>query len=91
MAISSIVESDLQKLVRDAKQRSLPVAVLVTREECQLRQIDKEDRWGCKDGIWILRTTRQWLPRDLDVMKPLFERMRIEGHDFLQKHAAPHA
>jgi len=84
---ASVVESDLDKLVRDAKERSLPVAVLVTREETQLRQIDREDRWGCKDGIWILRTTRQWLPRDLDVLKPLFDRMRSEGPDFLQKNA----
>ena len=36
----------------------------------------------------MLRTTRQWLPRDLDVLKPLSERMREEGPDFLQKNAA---
>jgi len=82
---TSVVESDVDKLVRDAKERSLPVAVLVTREETQLRQIDREDRWGCKDGIWILRTTRQWLPRDLDVLKALFERMRTEGARLLAK------
>ena len=33
----------------------------------------------------MLRTTRQWLPRDLEVLKPLFERMRVEGPDFLQQ------
>src|ERR1017187_10287385 len=52
--------------------------------------------WNCaassacwaEDGIWVLRTTRQWLPRDLDVLRPLLERMRIEGPDFLQKNAA---
>jgi hypothetical protein len=38
--------------------------------------------------VWILRTTRQWLPRDLDVLKPLFERMRTQGSDFLEKNAA---
>jgi hypothetical protein len=58
-----VVESDLEKLVRDAKERSLSVAVLVTREESQLRQIDKEDRWGCKDGIesdrQLLETERE--------------------------------
>ena len=85
---SSIVESDIDKLVRDAKERSIPVAILLTREEIQLRQTDREARWGCKDGVWVLRTTRQWLPRDLDVLKPLFERMRIEGPDFLQKNVA---
>jgi hypothetical protein len=81
-------ERDIDKLVRDAKERSLSVAVLVTREESQLRQVDKEARWGCKEGVWILRTTRQWLSRDLDVLKPLFERMRTQGSDFLDKNAA---
>ncbi len=83
-----VAESDIGKLVRDAKERSTPVAFLVAREESQLRSVDKETRWACKDGIWILRTTRQWLHRDLEVLKPLFERMRAEGADFLQKNAA---
>ena len=83
-----VAESDIDKLVRDAKERSLSVAVLVTREESQLRQLDKEARWGRKDGLWILRTTRRWLPRDLEVLRPLLERMRTEGLDFLQKNAA---
>lgn len=61
---------------------------MVARDETQLRQVDKETRWDRKDGIWILRTTRQWLPRDLDVLKPLFERMRVQGLDFLDKNAA---
>ena len=85
---AAIAESDIDKLVRDAQERSTPVALLVTREESQLRQVDKEFRWGRKDGVWILRTTRQWLPRDLEVLKPLLERMRTEGPDFLQRNAA---
>jgi hypothetical protein len=85
---SFVTEGDIDKLVRDAKERSMPVAILLTRCEDQLRQQDKELRWGCKDGIWVLRTTRLWLPRDLDVLKPLFERMRTEGPDFLQKNVA---
>jgi hypothetical protein len=40
------------------------------------------------DGIWVLRTTRHWLPRDLEVLKPVFERMRTEGPDFLQRNSA---
>ena len=36
----------------------------------------------------VLRTTRLWLPRDLEVLKPVFERMRTEGPDFLQKNSA---
>ena len=84
----AVAETDITKLVRDAKERSIPVAILVTREEQQLRQVDKENRWERKDGIWVLRTTRQWLPRDLDVLRPLFERMRVQGLDFLDKNAA---
>jgi hypothetical protein len=80
-------ENDIDKLVRDARERSIPVGVLVTRSENQLRQLDRETRWGRKDGVWILRTTRQWLPRDLDVLKPLFERMRVHGANFLEKNA----
>jgi hypothetical protein len=84
----AVTESDITKLVRDARERSIPVAVLVARDETQLRQVDKEMRWGCRDGIWILRTTRQWLPRDLDVLKPILERMRVQGMDFLDRNAA---
>jgi hypothetical protein len=83
-----VAESDIVKLVRDAKERSIPVGILVARDEQQLRQVDKENRWARKDGVWILRTIRQWLPRDLDVLKPLFERMRVQGLDFLDKNAA---
>jgi len=83
-----VTESDLDKLVRDAKERNVPVGIIVAKEDSQLRQVDKETRWGQKDGVWILRTTRQWLPRDLDVLKPLFERMRTQGSDFLEKNAA---
>lgn len=83
-----VAESDIDKLVRDAKERNLPVGVIVAKEETQLRQVDKEIRWGHKDGVWILRTTRQWLPRDLDVLRPLFERMRVQGPDLLDKNVA---
>ncbi|PYV62973.1 MAG: hypothetical protein DMG97_38985 [Acidobacteria bacterium] len=83
-----VTESDIDKLVRDAKERSTPVAALVARDESQLRQTDRGARWGRKDGVWILRTTRQWLPRDLDVLRPLFDRMRVQGSDFLDKNAA---
>ena len=85
---AAVAESDIDKLVRDAKERSISVGVLVTREDSQLRQVDKEARWGRKDEIWILRTTRRWLPRDLDLLRPLLERMRTDGPDFLQKNAA---
>jgi hypothetical protein len=85
---ASITEGDVRKLVRDAKERRCPVGIIVAREESQLRQHDRERRWGQQEGVWILRTTRAWLPRDLEVLKPLFERMRTEGADFLQKNSA---
>ena len=85
---AAIGESDIRKLVRDARERHAPVGVIVTRDETQLRQVDKEYRWAQEDGIWILRTTRQWLRRDLDVLRPLLERMRTEGVNFLQNNAA---
>jgi hypothetical protein len=82
---SAVAESDIEKLVRDAKERSIQVAALITREESQLRQIDREARWRPTDGIWLLRTTRQWIVRDLDLLRPIFERMRIEGFDLLER------
>lgn len=84
---SVIAESDIEKLVRDAKERSIPVAALVAREENQLRLADRESRWSRKQGVWLLRTTRHWLPRDLDVLKPIFERMRVQGFDLLERNA----
>jgi chromosome segregation ATPase len=85
---ATVAEADVRKLVRDAKERKLPVAVLVTREESQLRHVDRQCRWAQEDGIWLLRSTRAWLPRDLEVLRPVFERMRAEGPDFLQRNAA---
>src|ERR1700751_5572976 len=82
-----IAESDIEKLVRDAKERFIPVAALVAREESQLRQVDRDSRWSRKDGIWLLRTTRPWFVRDRDVLKPIFERMRVQGFDLLERNA----
>ena len=82
---SAVAESDIEKLVRDAKERSIRVATLITREESQLRQVDREARWRRTDGIWLLRTTRQWIVRDLDLLRPIFERMRGEGFDLLER------
>lgn len=83
-----VSEGDIRKLIRDAKERRTPVGIIVAREESQFRQVDRERRWGQEDGVWVLRTTRRWLPRDLEVLKPVFERMGKEGPDFLQKNSA---
>lgn len=85
---TSVSEGDIRKLIRDAKERRSAVGIIVAREESQLRQVDRERRWGQEDGVWVLRTTRRWLPRDLEVLRPVFERMRTEGPDFLQKNSA---
>lgn len=82
---STIAESDIDKIVRDARERSIGVAALVAREESQLRQVDRDSRWSRKDGVWLLRTTRQWIVRDLDLLKPIFERMRERGFDLLER------
>ena len=82
---SAITEPDIKKLIRDAKERHAPVGVIVAKEEAQLRQGDRECRWAQEDGVWVLRTTRGWLRRDLDVLRPLLDRMRTEGADFLQR------
>jgi hypothetical protein len=84
---SAIAEGDIDKIVRDARERSIGVAALVAREESQLRQADRASRWSQKDGIWLLRTTRQWLQRDLDVLRPVFERLRVQGFDLLERNA----
>lgn len=84
---SVVAESDIEKLVRDAKERSIKLAALVTREEHQLRQADLASRWSRKDGVWLLRTTRQWFVRDLDLLKPILERMRVQGFDLLERNA----
>jgi len=85
---AAVTEADIRKLIRDTKERRCPVGIIVAKDESQLRQADRECRWGQEDGVWLLRTTRQWLPRDLDVLRPLLERMRTEGADFLQRNSA---
>ena len=85
---ASISEADIRKLIRDVKERHSPVGIIVAKDESQLRQLDRERRWGQEDGIWLLRTTRAWLPQDLEVLKPVFERMRTEGPNFLERNSA---
>ncbi len=85
---ATVAAADIRKLVRDARERKLAVAALVTHDESQLRPTDRQRRWAQEDGIWLLRSTRAWLPRDLEVLRPVFERMRVEGPDFLQRNAA---
>jgi predicted nuclease with TOPRIM domain len=85
---STIAESDIDKLVRDARERSIQIAALVAREEHQLRQVDRDSRWSRMGEVWVLRSTRQWIARDLDLLKPIFERMRAQGFNLLERNAA---
>ena len=43
---AAITETDIKKLIRDAKERHTPVGVIVARDETQLRQVDRESRWS---------------------------------------------
>jgi hypothetical protein len=83
---AAITEGDIKKLIRDAKERHAPVCAMVaigmSRSFARLTTIVAGHR---KQGIWVLRSIRSWLRRDLDVLRPLLERMRTEGVDFLQK------
>ena len=47
---ATVSESDIKKLIRDVKERRSLVGVIVAREESQLRQLDRERRWGQEDG-----------------------------------------
>jgi hypothetical protein len=38
-------------------------------------------------GDALICSTRQWIARDLDLLKPIFERMRVQGFDLLEKNA----
>ena len=84
---SGVTEADIKKLIRDAKERSIAVGIIVAKDVSQLGSLIAIAA-GDRRTFWVLRTTRQWLPRDLEVLKPLLERMRTEGPDFLQRNAA---
>jgi ribosomal protein S13 len=43
---ATVSEGDIRKLIRDCKERRSPVGIIVAREESQLRQLDRERRWG---------------------------------------------
>lgn len=63
---SVVAESDIDKLIRDSRERSIPIAALVAREESQLRQIDRECLGECRQRqcdfrhSTILKTRSIW-------------------------------
>jgi hypothetical protein len=50
---ATVTEGDIKKLIRDARERRIPVGIIVAREDSQLRQLDRERRWDQEDGVWI--------------------------------------
>jgi hypothetical protein len=40
----SIAEGDIEKLIRNAKEQGTPVAIVLAKDESQLRQLDKDSR-----------------------------------------------
>lgn len=71
----------------ESRQQDVSLICFVRARESQLRQIDRETRFSLNDGIFLLRTTRQWLPRDLDVLKVLVEGLRLHGSDAFERNA----
>ncbi|MCC6574821.1 MAG: hypothetical protein IT462_13660 [Planctomycetes bacterium] len=83
-----VAADDLTKLIRDIKQRKYNLGAIVASDENVLRSEDREKRWCKLDGVWVLRTTRQWLRRDLDLLLPVMQRMAEEGPGFLEREKA---
>jgi hypothetical protein len=77
---ASITETDIKKLIRDAKERKLAVAVIVTRDESQLRQGGQQCRGARGRGVGAAFDPCL-ASRDLKVLRPVFDRMRVEGPD----------
>jgi hypothetical protein len=43
---ATIAEGDIKKLIRDAKERHIPIGVIAAKDETQLRQADRDCRWA---------------------------------------------
>ncbi len=71
-------------LVHASQKRGLPLGVLVCRHEEHLNLPDGSPRWSRHDDVWLLRTTRARLRRDLEVLRPILERLAQDGPGFLE-------
>ncbi len=83
----AIEERHIAKLVEDAKERDKPLAIIVTQDGSGFRGADWDNRFGERDGVLVLRTTRPWLRAELDVLKPIVNGIRAKGLDFLRNNA----
>lgn len=86
--VGRLVDDDIDKLVRDALHHNVALAAMVVSDESALRPKDKAARFELVGGITLLRTTRDWFLRDLDLLKPLMRRQAEEGPEFMQRNAA---
>lgn len=76
---------DIDKLVRDAQHHKSGLAALVASDETCLRREDMERRFEVISGVSVLRTTRQWFARDLDLIRPLMRKQADEGPEFMKR------
>ena len=86
---ATVAEADVRKLARDAKERKLAVAVLVTRDEsrsCAMLTASGAGRRRTACGCCA--RPEHGCPGTWRFCGRCFERMRTEGPDFLQKNAA---
>lgn len=86
--VGRLTDPEIEKLIRDAQHHSVALAAIVVSDESALRPKDKDARFALVGGVTVLRTTRDWFPRDLDLLRPLMKRQAEEGPDFLKRNLA---
>lgn len=86
--VGRLTDKEIDKLVRDAEHHKVAMAAMVVRDELAMRQKDKDARFALVKGVTVLRTTREWFQRDLDMLKPLMRRQAEEGPDFMKRNLA---
>lgn len=86
--VGRLTPKEVDKLVRDAGKHNVALAAMVVSDESALRPEDLDARFGLVGGVTLLRTTRDWFLRDLDLLKPLMRRQAEEGPDFMKRNVA---
>ncbi len=65
----------VKEIVAAAKHRKMAVGILVFKRNEQLTGKHADVRWSKEQDVWVLKTTRAWLRRDLEVLRPMIERL----------------
>lgn len=86
--VGRLTDTEIEKLVRDALHHQIAIAAMVVSDESALRPKDKDARFAFVGGVTVLRTTRNWFQRDLDLLRPLMKRQAEEGPDFMKRNLA---